>query len=68
MSEQISERTKEFIAANAGADLTRKLGGQSKLSSTELALIVKSLPVRSTCPDRRTFEFMYICMLLLEHV
>lgn len=45
VSEQISERTKEFIAANAGVDLTRKLGGDSKLSSTELALIVKSLPV-----------------------
>jgi hypothetical protein len=45
VSEQISERTKEFIAANAGADLTRKLGGNSKLSASELALIVKSLPV-----------------------
>lgn len=50
VSEQISERTKEFIAANAGVDLTRKLGGDSKLSSTELALIVKSLPVSQGPP------------------
>lgn len=45
--EQIGERTKEYIQANAGVELTRKLGTDAKMTPQELALIVKQLPVRA---------------------
>jgi hypothetical protein len=44
--EQIAERTKDFINANAGVELTRKIGTGANLSPAELALIVKQIPVR----------------------
>lgn len=43
--EQIGERTKDYIQANAGVELTRKLGTDAKMTPQELALIVKQLPV-----------------------
>lgn len=43
--EQIGERTREYIQANAGVELTRKLGTDAKMTPQELALIVKQLPV-----------------------
>lgn len=42
--EQIGERTRDYIQANAGVELTRKLGTDAKMSPQELALIVKQLP------------------------
>jgi hypothetical protein len=42
--EQIGERTKEYIHANAGAELTQKLGTDAKMSAQELGLILKQLP------------------------
>jgi hypothetical protein len=45
--EQIGERTKEYVQANAGVELTRKLGTDAKMTPQELALIVKQLPVRA---------------------
>ncbi len=45
--EQIGERTREYIQANAGAELTRKLGTDAKMTAQELAMIVKQLPVRT---------------------
>lgn len=44
--EQIGERTRDYIQANAGVELTRKLGTDAKMTPQELALIVKQLPVR----------------------
>lgn len=43
--EQIGERTRDFIQANAGVELTRKLGTDAKMTPQELAIIVKQLPV-----------------------
>ena len=42
--EQIGERTRDYIQANAGVEMTRKLGTDAKMSPQELALIVKQLP------------------------
>ncbi|GAB5030940.1 sec1-like family protein [Nannochloropsis oceanica] len=42
--EQIGERTRDYIQANAGVEMTRKLGTNAKMSPHELALIVKQLP------------------------
>ena len=46
--EQIGERTRDFIQANAGVELTRKLGTDAKMTPQELAMIVKQLPVSAS--------------------
>jgi len=45
--ETISDRTREFIQANAGVELTRKMGGGAKMSAGDLAQIVRQIPVRN---------------------
>ena len=57
--EQIGERTRDFINANAGVELTRKLGTDAKMSPSELALIVKQLPVSPYLSNLHIYTYMH---------